>query len=364
MIKELQDHALACLPRELREEVKYEYKQVVTKARKDEYDLGFMHAHEGMFGVHNLTSDAEGEEICKNQKTYPKKKMNTELQNKVWSILPKEFKEEVNEIYLNAVVRHPCGYNHKTDLLKYLFGHHNLTSDAEGEEMLTVSRKEVCSIYDHAIGLITKTRTEDENYKLAILEKTLMEELFGSKCLLDVPSSESRDCDNLLAGKDGCRLCNDGKCTFNNACYFEPLNPQEPKSSEPKFKVGDKVRLKNVYEINEVDEDMARAGLKGCAYMEDFDNLEPYTEPTANDMQVDYHGADTAVSTHDTQLDKILINSFRDYNKLNIAAQIVAALYANHQAAKGFKSIEELVRKALDITDTLIKESEKGGVAD
>lgn len=57
--------------------------------------------------------------------------MTTELQNKVWSILPKEFKEEVKEIYSNAITYHPCGYNHKTDLLKYLFGRHNLTSDAE-----------------------------------------------------------------------------------------------------------------------------------------------------------------------------------------------------------------------------------------
>ena len=74
--------------------------------------------------------------------------MTTELQNKVWSILPKEFKEEVKEIYSNAITYHPCGYNHKTDLLKYLFGRHNFTFDEEGEEMLTVSRKEVRSIYD------------------------------------------------------------------------------------------------------------------------------------------------------------------------------------------------------------------------
>lgn len=29
--------------------------------------------------------------------------VKTELQNKVWAILPKEFKEEVNEIYANAI---------------------------------------------------------------------------------------------------------------------------------------------------------------------------------------------------------------------------------------------------------------------
>ena len=59
--------------------------------------------------------------------------MNKKLQDYVWSILPKEFKEEVNGIYSNAITYHPCGYNHKTDLLKYLFGRHNLTSDSEGE---------------------------------------------------------------------------------------------------------------------------------------------------------------------------------------------------------------------------------------
>lgn len=58
--------------------------------------------------------------------------------------------------------------------------------------------------------------------------------------------------------------------------------------------------------------------------------------------------------------DTIIKDGFRGHNRLHIAAQIVAALYANYQAAKGFKSIEELVRKALDIADTLIKESEKG----
>ena len=116
--------------------------------------------------------------------------MDKELIDRVWKYcLPKEFKEEVKEIYSNAIAYHPCGYNHKTDLLKYLFSHHNLTSDEEGEEMLMVSRKEVRSIYDHAIGLITKTRIEDENYKLAMLEKTLMEELFGPLDLTDNKST-------------------------------------------------------------------------------------------------------------------------------------------------------------------------------
>ena len=120
--------------------------------------------------------------------------MNKELIDRAWACLPREFKEKVKKKYARCVKidaddnPNLPAYAVKSAisrraLLEKLFGEHNLTSDEEEEEMLTVSRKEVRSIYDHAIGLITKTRTEDENYKLAMLEKTLMEELFGSKCL-------------------------------------------------------------------------------------------------------------------------------------------------------------------------------------
>lgn len=63
MKRELQDYVWSVLPKEFKEEVKFEYHRVATKASKEEYDLGFMHAHEGMFGIDSLTSDAEGEEI-------------------------------------------------------------------------------------------------------------------------------------------------------------------------------------------------------------------------------------------------------------------------------------------------------------
>lgn len=118
--------------------------------------------------------------------------MITELQNKVWSILPKEFKEEVKEIYLNAVVHHPCGYNHKTDLLKYLFGNHNLTSDAEGEDgLLTVPRSKVQEKWKRAYEQEAKySRAQDSPvarlelyYNRGIL--SILDTLFGSKCLPD-----------------------------------------------------------------------------------------------------------------------------------------------------------------------------------
>lgn len=136
--------------------------------------------------------------------------MNTELQNKVWSILPKEFKEEVKKEYYDC--KH-CNADACAIELETVFGKHNLTSDTEGEEILTVSRKEVRSIYDHAIGLITKTRTEDENYKLAMLEKTLMEELFGSKCLPDEDAHE----DNFVESVPKNEGTHQEQCVSKNA---------------------------------------------------------------------------------------------------------------------------------------------------
>lgn len=55
------------------------------------------------------------------------------------------------------------------------------------------------------------------------------------------------------------------------------------------------------------------------------------------------------------------IDGFRKHNRLHIAAQITASIYSNDKAASRFNSIEALVRKALDIADTLIAEAEKGG---
>ena len=60
MDKKLQDLVWSVLPKEFKEEVKYKYNKTKTKKIKKECDLGLLNAHEGMFGAHNLTSDAEG----------------------------------------------------------------------------------------------------------------------------------------------------------------------------------------------------------------------------------------------------------------------------------------------------------------
>lgn len=129
--------------------------------------------------------------------------MNTKLQNKAWSVLPKEFKKELNEIYFNAVVYHPCGYNHKTDLLKYLFGYHNLTSDAEEEEMLTCEKSKVQRAYNTSREIVKAENPDSLMYSMHTQIMCVLENIFGSKCLPDKESKpakpkEDKHFDNIL----------------------------------------------------------------------------------------------------------------------------------------------------------------------
>lgn len=278
--------------------------------------------------------------------------MNTELRNKAWQVLPKEFKEEVNEIYLNAVEHHPCGYNHKTDLLKYLFGKHNLTSDVEGEEMLTCDRDVVRMLYDRA-----------DSVKV----RQTLESLFGSKCLPD----EGTDCTPVEVGVA------ENATTSNVDSSHGNVESLEPKPSIPKFKhkLGDKVRIVNdwsygykhngeVTEIVAIDESDPEVPYKVDIYDEEEggdlwyqeSDLEPYTEPTNEGTHQEQCVPKNAESG--TRSINRIKDSFRDERRLNIAAMITASIYSSDTIAKQFNSIEEIVRKALDIADTLIAEAE------
>lgn len=113
--------------------------------------------------------------------------MEKYLQDHAWSILPKEFKEEVKKMF-EEDKKHPeihttCGittayHNDMGQRLIDLFGIHNLTSDTEEEEMLTVKRSDVINEFDKLHKL---------SYKAADLQLGLnaFRTLFGSKCLPD-----------------------------------------------------------------------------------------------------------------------------------------------------------------------------------
>lgn len=277
-----------------------------------------------------------------------KNKMDKTLQDLAWSVLPKEFKEEVKKYYQTLQDQYKdfdrlhlenakAKVQERIVILKYFFGYHNLTSDAEGEEMLTVPRSKVIEIYN----------PEHDGETLY--------ELFGSKCLPDTSSVASNVASSSQNPPEN---CNSGP----------HISTDCDKPAEPKFTKGDMVHCKSFgyegdYKVLEYS-----GGPRNCydcidkygAYYRFYESdLEPYTEPTEN-LKPSNSGELESQQTC-TQFDNIVRDGFSKERRLNIATQITASIYSNDKAASRFNSIEALVRKALDIADTLIAECEKGG---
>lgn len=277
--------------------------------------------------------------------------MTKELQDHVWSILPKEFKLEVKKEYRKGYV---C---ETLTMLITLFGRHNLTSDAEGEEMLTVEKGKVQFMFD---GL-DSTRVNDEydrGYKAG--KEFILHGLFGPKCLPDNVESSEPNVDSLPQNPtENC----DNKSHISADCN---------KPAEPKFKIGDKVKDISsphdggIYKVDDIKKSSNGfiyhiQGLIGKSNVKESD-LEPYTEPTAKNPKESpkAFASDEPTATGSDDFDRIVNDGFRGHNRLHIATQITASIYSNDKAASQFNSIEALVRKALDIADTLIAEVEKG----
>lgn len=277
--------------------------------------------------------------------------MTTELQNKAWSILPKEFKAGVKEIYFNAIIYHLCGYNHKTDLLKYLFGHHNLTSDAEEEEILSVPRKAIIQAYEKSC---TKRATQyDVGYADCLYN------LFGSKCLPDANE------DNFATKKP---------------------QPAEPKNEVVKMKpIKSHVR---VYLATKEEDEEFRTLLYKNGFMWisgtaliSLSNWDSANEAshihfvyhnktvaylgkrtketlTFTEFKKRYFGEDVNLSQEtvncDKQFDNILKDGFHDHNRLHIASIIMSGLLASSKE-------KHPVRRAMDLADALIAECDKEG---
>lgn len=147
--------------------------------------------------------------------------MNRELQDLTWSVLPKEFKEEVKKLYAETemelskkkgstdnLTQQLRGMNRQ---LTYLFGHHNLISDTEPEEMLTVSRKRVVKIFVGQTEVQKCAPLETIIHYEATAKTELLYTLFGPKCLPNEVGNEVN------------------------------FTTKEPKTAEPKYHVGEEM---------------------------------------------------------------------------------------------------------------------------
>lgn len=131
--------------------------------------------------------------------------MKTELQNRAWSVLPKEFKEEVKSLYNRNVAENDIS---AYATIETLFGPHNLTSDAEGEEILTVPRSKVQEKWQRAYEQEAKYSKTEQNpttreelyYNRGIM--SVIDTLFGSKCLPDLRADETcNDASNIASSE-------------------------------------------------------------------------------------------------------------------------------------------------------------------
>ncbi len=181
--------------------------------------------------------------------------MKKELQDYVWQKcgLPKEFKEEVKKEWLLTDdadrLPHDAFLRGKYQMMRDLFGLHNLTSDAEGEEMLTVSRKNVQKMYSYNEEELTK----DPTNKGALLLKLRLDALFGSKCLPD----EGTDCTPVEVGvAENATTSNvdspeaNVDSSHDNVESLKPLGPKANSDYTPSPKSG--VRMTQYYFISYV----------------------------------------------------------------------------------------------------------------
>lgn len=245
--------------------------------------------------------------------------IDKETQRIAWSCLPKEFKEEVKEYYNNS----PALGAKAVLLLENLFGIHNLTSDAGGEdEMLCVKRKWVQEMYKNNCDEIRRENISSSDKDCYEYANEVLKTLFGSKCLL--PDEEYTTC--VHASGTVCKHYNheEHHCSLHGECKFETY-------TEPKQSVTDSIDLNNP------------------------------TVTCTDDCPSQYPSQD---------FNTILKDGFREHNRLNIAMQFAVKLTnASYREinsigedAKGYAT--EIAKAALVLTDALIKEAEKGGSHD
>lgn len=291
--------------------------------------------------------------------------MNKELSDRVWKILPKEFKEEVKKMF-EEDKKHPeihttCGittayHNNMGQRLIDLFGLHNLTSDAEGEVMLTVSANTVRAYKENIDKYLPSAYSAyDKGFWTG--QKAVFEDLFGSKCLTD----------------------------------------KGPKPAEPKFKynIGQKVKSVFANEIMTIKEHCGRVGHDNVYKVEEYAytwnecELRPCTEPKKEASRISERsmwdiGRDESEATKlvksepietctetctddcssqcsSQDFDTIIKDGFSKERRLNIAAMMMQGMLSNTTRFSSYE-ISDLVRISLNCADALIAELEKGGL--
>ena len=298
--------------------------------------------------------------------------MNKELQDLAWRCLPREFREEVKNVTQRYSYRASALFGKERQLANKfyddfinLFGRHNLTSDAEGEdEMLCVSRKDMQFYYQY---YKTKRESESSAEQKAYYKgrtKVLLD-LFGSKCLPDNVDSSEPNVDSLPQNPtENC----DNKSHISADCN---------KPAEPKFKVGDMAVVRGfkhpllksdgaivtILSYHEKDDFYSCAIAPNIGIVVAAKYLEPYTEPTNFGREVNFPTKNN--------LAIYLKKSKNCDNRLQIAAVAMQGILSNIDLFKNALETgteilsgdgipyRAVAKASLLFADALIAESEK-----
>lgn len=301
--------------------------------------------------------------------------MNKELIDRAWRVLPAEFKEEVKELYKheNKMLAPIDGVT----TLNEIFGHDNLTSDAEGEEMLTCEKSEVQGFYQEALELIDRGKRNNYlNDKLVgIGQKNILYTLFGSKCL---PDEEPKPVEpkfpkgsmvhSTFFGYEGdYRVVEYDDSTPR---YYDCINREGRHFRFPESDLEPYTEPNNLEHLNErlvkaiIDKDNKTIG-------EEIRNMPPVEDPekiiNANNGYLAKTCTDDCPSQRPSQdFDRIIKDGFAKERRLNIAAMAMQGLLSNcnfvpNTSISDSELINDIVGKSFELADELIRQAEKGG---
>lgn len=231
--------------------------------------------------------------------------------------------------------------------------------DAEGEEMLTVSRKRVQEMYA-ANERIKADFPDKETAHISDHINHVLKHLFGSKCLPDNVESLEPNVDSLPQNPtENC----DNKSHISADCN---------KPAEPKFKIGDKVRYRPSGEVYEVEGKTGRQhyALKGWITDIVESDLEPYTRSNPNPSNSGELKLQTAEDKSEVNYVNLSQNIKNCDNRLQIAAMAMQGILSNGNAIQyainnfrlqdGSRNRYQAVAEcSLAFADALIAESEK-----
>ena len=222
---------------------------------------------------------------------------------------------------------------------------YNLTSDAEGEEILTCEKSKAMQLYSHLLDLVENERMSEHYSKwcdlereyIALFGENVFADYFGSKCLPDANE------DNFVS--------------------------IEPKPAEPKFKIGDELAMDKriVVKVDEVFADGKYLVYSriGNIYIVKESDLKPYTEQRED--LIPPNSGELESQEADKQFNTIIKDSFAKERRLNIAAQIVASMvgsddWATWRGGTNKEIWHNMAKSSLEIADALIAEYKKGGI--